>query len=77
MDWLACCLDLNPIETLSGTLAREVYARNRQFDDVESLKEAVFHTLDSIALHQLGVLVGSVPMRGTAVLEKKGGVTKY
>lgn len=77
LDWPARSLDLNPIENLWGMLVRKVYVNNRQFNDIDSLKEAIFHVWDTIALHPLRVLVYSMPRRYTAVLEKRGGPTKY
>ena len=41
IDWSVCSPDLSPTKNMWGTLAREVYMDNRQFQDVEGLKAAV------------------------------------
>ena len=77
LPWPARSPDLNPIENLWGILARAVYADARQFDDVESLAQAIAQEWDKISDEKCKSLVHSMQKRCLAVIEKRGGETKY
>jgi transposase len=69
--------DLNPIENVWGTLARQVYANGRQFMCVEDLKQVITVEWAKIEHEYLRTLVLSMPKRCRLVIEAKGGKTKY
>ena len=39
---LACSPDLNPIENVWGSIARDVYGNGKQFESVNDLRDAIF-----------------------------------
>jgi len=43
IDWPPYSPDLNPIENLWGDLARRVYAKGRQFENIDQLKETLIY----------------------------------
>ena len=58
-------------------LVSKIYKDFRQFDDAESLKEAIGLAWDSIEGELLLELARSMPKRCTEVIENKGGCTHY
>lgn len=77
LDWPACSPDCNPIENLWGILAGKVYANGRQFANVNDLKAAIRASWSEIDLNCLKNLTDSMPKRIFAVIQSKGGHTKY
>ena len=77
MDWPACSPDQNPIENLWATLAQRVYNNGRQFMCLSDLKEALQYEWDAIDRTILRNLINSMPDRLLAVIEARGGATKY
>lgn len=78
LDWPACSPDQNPIENLWGKLVKIVYANNRQFQSISSLKMAIQRAWQSLTLeNDLNNLINSMPRRLHAIGEKKGGPTNY
>ena len=69
--------DMNPIENLWGLLASKVYAGNRQFEYLDDLKEAIIHAWEEITTEDCRKYINSMPKRCMAVLEARGGHTKY
>jgi len=69
--------DLNPIENLWGILVRKVYANQRQFQDLESLKECVLEAWNEIAPETLDKLVYSMQKRCIDVVLSKGKKIDY
>ena len=74
LDWTSRSPDLNPIENLWGYLVTEVYKAFRQFDDTESLIEAIGIAWENLDPVYLKKLVRSTPRTCTEVIEKNGGV---
>lgn len=77
LKWPACSPDLNPIENLWGIIVREVYRDNRQFSNVQDLKNAILQAWTNIPLLTLSNLVKSMPKRLLEVVKANGGPTKY
>ena len=77
LDWPARSPDLNPIENLWAVLVREAYRGFRQFDDVESLKEAIQYGWEKIEISVLRALVRSMKQRCIDVITKRGGPISY
>ena len=77
LEWPSHSPDLNPIENVWGYLVGKFYKDFCQFDDVESLTEAVAAAWDSLDIEYLRKLVHSMQKRSTEVIEKNGGRTDY
>ena len=77
MDWPSLLPDLNPIENLWSLLVRRVYADFHQFDDVESLIDAICEAWDSFTIDKLKRLLDAMPSRIGAVLPSKDAQNKY
>ena len=65
------------MENVWGFLVDKVNDNFRQFDDTESLLEAIAFAWDSIDVSYLRKLALSMPKRCTEVIEKKGCRTHY
>lgn len=77
LDWPACSPDLNPIENLWGWLVRRVYINGTQYNSVHELRTAIRVAWKEIPQTFMESLVLSMKNRLIAVLENKGGPTKY
>lgn len=77
LDWPACSPDLNPIENLWGWLVRRVYINGTQYNSVNELRTAIRVAWGEIPRNYMETLVLSMKNRLIAVLENKGGSTKY
>lgn len=77
LEWPSVSPDLNPIENLWGIIAREVYAKDRQYLTIESLKIAISEAWLNISPNTIINLVNSMTNRLISVIEAKGGNTKY
>lgn len=75
--WAPYSPDLNPIENVWGLLARKVYANGRQFQTPDDLKRQIQISWNEIGQQYLDTLLDSMPRRIAAVLEARGGATKY
>lgn len=75
--WPAYSPDLNPIENLWGVLARKVYANGRQFNDIQSLREAIVDSWDQIELEQCQNLINSMKNRIFDVIRNNGDNINY
>jgi len=77
MDWPACSPDANPIEILWGLLVRKIYANNRTYDTVASLKAAILQAWNCLDAQLLKILANSLPNRIFAITKTNGGHTDY
>ena len=75
LKWPSCSPDLNPIEHLWDELDRSIDSNQR--NNVSQFKLAIIHAWDAIGKEKLKKLVESMPKRLKAVIESKGGHTKY
>lgn len=77
LDWPACCPDLNPIENLWGIMVRSVYKHGKQYNSVQTLKDAIKKAWIEIEPETLKKLTLSMKERLIALVESKRGSTKY
>lgn len=69
--------DLNPIENLWHLLKIHIRARDHPPTSTAELQQAVREAWESLTVDDINVLVRSMPDRVHAVLQAKGGHTKY
>jgi transposase len=71
--------DLNPIENLWALLSREVYGEMKTYDSAQALIAEIQAACGRVQENRLlrRNLVGNMPERLQAVLEAKGGPTKF
>ncbi len=77
MSWPSRSPDLNPIENLWGMLARIVYEGGKQYNSISDLKSSIISSWERITTEYLENLIDSMPKRMDAVLNSRGGPTKY
>ena len=75
--WPARSPDLNIIENFWGSLSRLVYDRSRQYGKISKLKKALIERWNELNQTVIQNLFRSLPSRIVAVLENRGGSTKY
>ncbi len=75
LDWPANSLDLNSIENLWGIVKRKM--RDTRLNNADDLKTAIKATWASSTPEQCHRLIDSMPRRIDAVIQAKGGPTKY
>nr|pir protein ZK218.2 [imported] - Caenorhabditis elegans [Caenorhabditis elegans] len=77
LDWPARSPDLNPIENLWGILVRIVYAQNKTYPTVASLKQGILDAWKSIPDNQLKSLVRSMEDRLFEIIRTQGNPINY
>lgn len=77
VDWPSRSPDLNPIENVWGIMVRRIYAENRQYQNVNELKQAILEAWNALSQELLVVLVESMQNRIFQVIQRSGGVTDY
>ena len=77
IDWPAYSPDLNPMENLWGILARKIYENNRQYDNIDQLKNSLEKVWDDIDQTILQRLVDSMPNRIFEVTRLNGNSIDY
>lgn len=77
LPWPAKSPDLNPIENLWAVLARKVYRNQRQFRNVDDLKNAVIEEWNGITSSLTKNLISSMPKRCLETIKRQGKKTHY
>ena len=77
MDWPSKSPDLNPIEHVWDVLQRQIQQRNPAPSNVNDLEFALLEEWDCIPLRTIRSLIRSFPKRCRAVIQARGGHTKY
>ena len=75
LDFPSYSPDLNPIENLWATLAREV--EKKQCDSIEELQDAIEEAWKTVDQEHMRKLAASMPQRCAAVIAANGWHTKY
>ncbi|GAN04917.1 conserved hypothetical protein [Mucor ambiguus] len=75
--WPAQSPDLNPIEHLWSCLERLIHHKRASLKKVEDLKAALEDAWGNIHVNLAEPLVGNIKDRCQAVIDAKGGPTKY
>lgn len=77
LKWPPYSPDLNIMENVWGWLSRKVYEGDKQYNDKESLIEAIKAAWADISLNYLKSLYDSMPNRIFELISKNGGSTHY
>ena len=77
MDWPARSPDLNPIEHVWDMLGKAVRARENQPQTLVQLGQALQEEWDRIPQQRIRNLIGSMRRRCQAIIEMRGGHTRY
>ena len=77
LDWPACSPDLNPIEHLWDQLQRRISGRNTLPQTLDELQTALLEEWEAIPQDCIKTLVRSMPRRLQAVINARGGPTRY
>lgn len=77
LEWPPYSPDLNIIENLWGLLSRKVYESGTQYQDKNSLIEAIKKAWNEISLSSIENLYNSLPSRIFEVIQNRGGYTHY
>lgn len=75
--WPSQSPDLNPIEHLWSILERRLQSRRARINTLKQLAVAIREESNAIEPKVLENLVESMPRRCQAVIDGKGGATKY
>ena len=75
LDFPSYSPDLNPIENLWATLAREV--EKKQCDSIEELQDAIEEAWKTVDQEHMRKLAASMPQRCAAVIAANGWHTQY
>ena len=75
LDFPSYSPDLNPIENLWATLAREV--EKKQCDSIDELQDAIEEAWKTVDQEHMRKLAASMPQRCAAVIVANGWHTKY
>ena len=77
IEWPSKSPDLNPMENLWGYLVRQVYKDNKQYNTRDELKTAIGRAWDELPIEVMNNHINSMPRRVQAVIDARGGSTKY
>ena len=75
--WPVLSLDLSPIEHLWGQLDRRVHRRRQQSQTLNELRAALTEEWQRIPKMTINRLVASMRRRCVAVINSRGGFTRY
>ena len=76
-DWPANSPDLNPIEHVWNSLDRRFRRRSNPPANVNELRQALIQEWNNIPQAEISTLVNSMRRRCTAVVNSRGGHTRY
>ena len=76
-DWSAISPDLNPIEHVWGSLVRRLRRRPNPPANVNELRQALIQEWNNIPQAEINTLVKYMRRRCTAVVNSRGGHTRY
>ena len=76
-DWRVNSLDLNPIEHVRDSLDRRLRRHPNPPANVNELRQALIHEWNNIPQTETNTLVNSMHRRCTAVVNSRGGHTRY
>lgn len=77
LNWPARSPDMNIIENCWGLLARSAYAENRQYENVDELKQSIISNWRGLPQKSIKKLFKSLPNRMAEIIKKSGGPTHY
>ncbi|CDF33089.1 unnamed protein product [Chondrus crispus] len=77
LPWPPKSPDINIIENVGGVMARMVYARGKHYPNVQDLKVAIEEAWSTVGSELLLTLYKSLTRRMHAVMDARGGATKY
>lgn len=77
LPWPARSPDLNPIEHVWDALKRRIRSRNHVPETLPALRNAVVEEWDQIPQEFISGLISSMPHRLEAVIQARGGNTRY
>ena len=76
-DWPACSPDVNPIEHLWDELQRRIRHRPAMPETLQELRVALQEEFEAIPQISIRNLINSMPRRLNAVMQTRGGHTRY
>ena len=77
LPWPACSPDMNPIENLWAEVTRRINNLEHQPTNVAQCRQAVMGAWAAIPVGTLESLANSMPRRVRALLDARGGHTRY
>lgn len=77
LEWPSRSPDLNPIENVWGWMVRDVYKDSKQYNSLQSLKQAIHKSWNSLPAELLKIFTKSMPSRVFECIQARGGMTKY
>lgn len=76
LEWPACSPDVNPMENIWGILSNRVYSGNRQYENLNLLKNSICHEWSNIDQNLINTLVESMTSRIFNLIKNKGGLIR-
>ena len=77
LDWPPRCPDLNPIEHMWDKLGRRLRENYGEFETVAALEQALVNEWEQIPQDAIVTLIQSMPERMRAVIQARGGNTRF
>ena len=75
--WPAMSPDLNPIEHIWDMLGRRIYAREPHVKNIRQLEAALHREWQQLSQQDIRRLIGGMRRRVEAVIQTRGGYTRY
>ena len=77
LEWPACSPDMNPIEHAWDVIGRAINERDNAPETLQELAEALTEEWNALPLDVINNLVDSMPRRLHALIQARGGHTRY